>query len=332
VDPLALFQEVFRDVFPDYPTRWFRMSCRDQDTYLLGIYPPGQPPLAVLENLRLRDVNSRTAAHAVLQSLRDKVDQTMQAKTLPASSSTKAVGFGHSERKLADVFAESVRDQFSAFFGDMPLRCLDVEIVNLVDRIRNGIWVNLDSGAACVSVITDGATIYRHGIRPQDVLAALYNLMNQALGLKPVFPPNAQGLTCIIHRVGPALDPKAPQDPPTAHPAPSPITLAEYVAFTRTTACNPGALSARRENLNYLALGLCSEAGEVAGKLKKILRGDPDRPTNHDIMLELGDVLWYAFRLADDLGYTPECVLSANRTKLQDRKVRQVLKGSGDAR
>ena len=49
-------------------------------------------------------------------------------------------------------------------------------------------------------------------------------------------------------------------------------------------------------NLYYAALGLTSEAGEVAGEVKKIIRNDKNSLTNgrsERILDELSDVLWY---------------------------------------
>lgn len=85
----------------------------------------------------------------------------------------------------------------------------------------------------------------------------------------------------------------------------------------------------------YPALGLASEAGEVAGKIKKAIRdkgSNLDATTRAAIADELGDVLWYVSVLAGDLGYTLEQVAAANLTKLADRKVRDVIRGDGDNR
>lgn len=85
----------------------------------------------------------------------------------------------------------------------------------------------------------------------------------------------------------------------------------------------------------YPALGLCGEAGEVADKVKKVLRdnnGYFDEEKSREIMLELGDVLWYLSSLADDLGFTLEEVAQANIDKLANRAARNKLQGSGDER
>jgi NTP pyrophosphatase (non-canonical NTP hydrolase) len=81
----------------------------------------------------------------------------------------------------------------------------------------------------------------------------------------------------------------------------------------------------------YPALGMIGEAGEVAEKVKKWLRGDRELD-KHELVKEIGDVLWYAASLADDLGYTIADVIAANVSKLSDRKERGVVKGSGDNR
>lgn len=89
----------------------------------------------------------------------------------------------------------------------------------------------------------------------------------------------------------------------------------------------------RRERIGYFALGLAEEAGEVAGKIKKWQRGDTD-DTNvrAQAKLEIGDVLWYAARLASELDLTLEQIMYANSEKLSSRAARGTLTGSGDNR
>lgn len=82
--------------------------------------------------------------------------------------------------------------------------------------------------------------------------------------------------------------------------------------------------------LTYLALGLCGEAGEYSEKVKKLIRDgvfDPELAIK-----ELGDVLWYLARSAAALGYDLSTVAAVNRNKLQDRLDRNKLQGSGDTR
>ena len=85
----------------------------------------------------------------------------------------------------------------------------------------------------------------------------------------------------------------------------------------------------------YPTLGLANEAGEVAGKIKKIFRdkggviGEAERAALKD---ELGDVLWYLAQLCTELGLTLEEVAAANLEKLASRRQRGTLYGDGDTR
>lgn len=104
----------------------------------------------------------------------------------------------------------------------------------------------------------------------------------------------------------------------------------DYQRETLTTAVYPDAGTGSDIELYYLTMGLTSEAGEVAGKIKKLLRDGEYDPGN--VAYELGDVCWYVARLADAIGYGFEDILQINFNKLSDRKVRNVIQGSGDER
>lgn len=103
----------------------------------------------------------------------------------------------------------------------------------------------------------------------------------------------------------------------------------EYQKWTRTVALYP-----KEKFLEYTLLGLLGEAGEVANKAKKVFRGDYelDEEIKEKIKDEVGDCVWYIARLLDDLGYSLEEVFEHNKNKLESRKERGVLKGSGDNR
>lgn len=104
----------------------------------------------------------------------------------------------------------------------------------------------------------------------------------------------------------------------------------EYQEFTKSVAVYPR--EDRDRALTYLALGLAGEAGEVANKVKKQVRGDHLVGFEESVVDELGDVLWYLARMADELGIRLSDVALRNQSKLQDRQARGVLKGSGDTR
>lgn len=91
----------------------------------------------------------------------------------------------------------------------------------------------------------------------------------------------------------------------------------------------------RKYGVMYPALGLAEEAGEVVGKVKKTLRDNAgvfSDERKNGIALEIGDVMWYCAVLADELGYSLGEICLMNYEKLQSRKERGVLGGSGDNR
>jgi NTP pyrophosphatase (non-canonical NTP hydrolase) len=83
-------------------------------------------------------------------------------------------------------------------------------------------------------------------------------------------------------------------------------------------------------NLSIMALGLAGETGEVIEKIKKILRDGTYDEEN--IVKELGDVVYYWARLCRFFGKNPSEIIAANVEKLESRKARGVLRGSGDNR
>jgi len=105
----------------------------------------------------------------------------------------------------------------------------------------------------------------------------------------------------------------------------------QYQQGARSTARYPNV----GQNPIYPTLGLTGEAGEVADKVKKVLRdrdGVFDLERREAIKLELGDVLWYVAQLSSELGFELNEVAEANLNKLASRAKRGQIKGSGDER
>uniref|UniRef100_A0A7C2G4N9 NTP pyrophosphohydrolase MazG-like domain-containing protein n=1 Tax=Thermus islandicus TaxID=540988 RepID=A0A7C2G4N9_9DEIN len=108
------------------------------------------------------------------------------------------------------------------------------------------------------------------------------------------------------------------------------MTLEEYQEEAQKTALYPEAY-----RLVYPTLGLAGEAGELANKVKKVLRdrgGEVTEEAREALLAELGDVLWYVAQVATDLGASLEAVAQANLKKLRSRQERGKLGGSGDTR
>ena len=108
------------------------------------------------------------------------------------------------------------------------------------------------------------------------------------------------------------------------------MTLNEYQKKALETAVYP-----QEFKIIYPALGLTGEAGEVADKVKKVIRdnnGTFDDGRKKEIAKELGDVLWYVATLSNDIGYSLDEIAVMNYEKLSSRKQRGMIGGNGDNR
>jgi NTP pyrophosphatase (non-canonical NTP hydrolase) len=109
------------------------------------------------------------------------------------------------------------------------------------------------------------------------------------------------------------------------------MTFNEYQKEARKTAIYPNI----GDNLVYPTLGLVGEAGEIAEKIKKIIRdndGIVSEEKRGEIAKELGDVLWYLSQLANEMGFGLNEIAEINIKKLKSRAERGKLGGSGDNR
>ena len=107
------------------------------------------------------------------------------------------------------------------------------------------------------------------------------------------------------------------------------MDLDEYQSVSQATTVYP-----QESKIVYPALGLAGEAGEVANKAKKILRGDYELTEEVRVAIadELGDALWYLAAVAGDIGYTLNDIAQRNINKLSDRRRRGVIRGTVDTR
>lgn len=102
----------------------------------------------------------------------------------------------------------------------------------------------------------------------------------------------------------------------------------EYQKEATNTAIYP-----KEDGLTYAVLGLVGESGEVAEKMKKMMRDStPLIDFKKDMGYELGDVLWYVANLANEIGMTLDEIATLNLIKVRDRTVRHKIQGNGDYR
>lgn len=105
----------------------------------------------------------------------------------------------------------------------------------------------------------------------------------------------------------------------------------QYQEKSRKTAIYPE----QGKNFIYPTLGLVGEAGEVAEKIKKVIRDDNgivNEEKQQLIKKELGDVLWYIAQICTELDLSMDEVAEFNIEKLYSRMQRNQLHGSGDNR
>jgi len=106
--------------------------------------------------------------------------------------------------------------------------------------------------------------------------------------------------------------------------------IQNYQVWSRRTAIYPAGVA-----VQYTALGLAGEVGEICNEIKKVYRDDDGVVTAErraDLVDEFGDVLWYLARVTDELNIDMQDVLERNIAKLEDRLARDVLSGSGGNR
>ncbi len=89
----------------------------------------------------------------------------------------------------------------------------------------------------------------------------------------------------------------------------------------------------KKYSISFPALGLCEEAGEVCGKIAKMMRDNISLVDQKDsLQKEMGDVLWYLAALAHDCGLSHQAIAETNIEKLKARQQAGTLHGEGDNR
>lgn len=102
----------------------------------------------------------------------------------------------------------------------------------------------------------------------------------------------------------------------------------DYQDTTPKTAVYP-----KERELEYLLYGLCSEVGELHGKVKKVVRGDKSMDESlAAVEGEIGDILWYISQLCNHFDFRMMSVAYHNIQKLRTRAEEGKIKGEGDER
>jgi NTP pyrophosphatase (non-canonical NTP hydrolase) len=112
------------------------------------------------------------------------------------------------------------------------------------------------------------------------------------------------------------------------------VTIKDFESYQRESRKTWGVIAVDHP-IVYPTLGLTNEAGEVAGKIKKIFRDKGGVISEEDrqaLKYELGDVLWYLTQICTELDLTLEEVAAANVEKLFSRLDRGQIQGEGDIR
>ncbi len=106
------------------------------------------------------------------------------------------------------------------------------------------------------------------------------------------------------------------------------MSFNQYQDWTISTAIYP-----KEHAMEYTSLGLANEVGELLGVEKKAIR-DGFGPEEYldKVTKEAGDVLYYLARFLDERGISFSEVVEKNVEKLEGRKVRGTLGGSGEER
>lgn len=93
------------------------------------------------------------------------------------------------------------------------------------------------------------------------------------------------------------------------------------------------------EDGTYPFLGLAEETGEFVGLIAKVARGDDPKKLfgtpekcRERLLKEAGDVLWQLSQCLNEVGLSLQEAAELNIAKLEDRKQRGVIQGSGDDR
>jgi NTP pyrophosphatase (non-canonical NTP hydrolase) len=104
----------------------------------------------------------------------------------------------------------------------------------------------------------------------------------------------------------------------------------KYLGKVSEFAIYPEKETGSENELMYLALGVASEAGEIAGKIKKLYRDDV--LSKAALLSEIGDVFWYLVMLCNAIDKSPSDALQDNYEKLSKRALNNTIAGEGDHR